>query len=339
VTQRIEALVGADAVLYDRARSNPTFNDLDEALQSLQAGGFARVVAIGGGSAIDMAKAIAIALPAGVTDAGSMVDLAAGPLAAQRPLPLTAVPTTAGTGSEVTPFATIWDGVTKRKQSIGTSLMHPTRAVVDPELALSLPWPPTLSSGLDAFSQCFEAICNRNATPLTTAFAQRGLQLIPDALQALSVDLSSVTARSAMAEAALLSGLAISVTRTGLAHSISYPLTAHFGVPHGLACATSLPFVLSFNADADDGSLGALASTLHVDGPSGVVSYVLALYAELGVREAIQSHLPASTSLASLRAEMVTPGRADNNVRDVHDEDLERILDAVQSWLATGIAP
>ena len=151
----------------------------------------------------------------------------------------------------------------------------PTAAVIDPELTTSLPWEVTLSTGLDAYSQCFEAIVNRNRTPLTSAIAEHGLALIPDALRTLRQDPESLPARSAMSVAALCSGLAISVTRTGLAHSMSYPITAHLGVPHGLACGICLPAVLRFNAERDDGSVADLAKRLNLIGPAAVVDSVM----------------------------------------------------------------
>ena len=143
-----------------------------------------------------------------------------------------------------------------------------------------------MSTGLDAYSQCFEAVVNRNRTPLTSAIADHGLVLIPDALRTLSQNPASLPARSAMSLAALCSGLAISVTRTGLAHSMSYPITAHLGVPHGLACGICLPAVLRFNAEQDDGSIADLAKRLNLSGPAAVVDSVLQLFDDLGVPEA-----------------------------------------------------
>jgi alcohol dehydrogenase len=187
-------------------------------------------------------------------------------------------------------------------------------AIVDPELTYDLPWRETLSTGLDAFSQCHEAIWNRNALPATTELAERGLALVPPAMRALKRDRGDISARAAMAEAALLSGLAISHTRTGLAHSMSYPITARRGVPHGLACAAVLPSVLAFTIGADDER----------------VSEMRELFEDLDVRGAIG---PLG-DLQSLAGEMLTPGRADNSLRQASVDDVRHMLAETESWLA-----
>jgi alcohol dehydrogenase len=261
---------------------------------------------------MDSAKVLRLAL------ASEDVDLSAAlrPDAAPDPLPtrMITVPTTAGTGSEVTPTATVWDSATATKHSVGGRGLYADVAIVDPQLTHNLPWRETLSTGLDAYSQCHEAIHNRNALPATTELAQRGLALVPPALRALRRNLGHASARAAMAEAALLSGLAISHTRTGLAHSMSYPITAHRGVPHGLACAAVLPAVLAFTIGADDERVGALHE----------------LFDDLDVRDAIGP----LDGLEALAAKMITPGRADNSPRPFSPADVRGMLATTQAWLA-----
>ena len=320
-----------DAITFDRVTSNPTIEFVEAAIAEHRRAGIATIVALGGGSAIDVGKVLSLGLAADDFTVAKALD-AGHPWAETRPIPLIAVPTTAGTGSEATPFATLWDGVSKRKVSLGTNRMHPTHAVVDPELALSLPWDVTLSTGLDAFSQCFEAVANRNAIPVTTAIAIRGLQVAPTALQLLRVTPHDLAARTTMAEVALLSGLAISHTRTGLAHSMSYPVTAHRGVPHGLACALNLPAVAAFMAERDDGTLAALAQALHLDGPDRITPWILELYEALGVREAIAQYMGGVDDIRPYAEEMFTPGRADNSPRPVGPEDIGGILDHTAAW-------
>ena len=141
-----------------------------------------------------------------------------------------------------------------------------------------------------------------------------------------------------MAEAALRSGLAISHTRTGLAHSISYPVTAHFGVPHGLACALALPAVLEFNVETDDGRLARVARQAGLDGPDKLVPELLELYDQLGVTDAIRPHLPDVGALAMFAPEMLTPGRADNNIRSAGAEDVLAILATTSRWYTERLA-
>ncbi len=333
LSTRVADGIGRDVLIHDAVRSNPTISDIDHAIDLFRDEQIDWIVGLGGGSAIDVAKVLSLGLAApDLTIRDWLVS--SKPWDAASPLPMVAIPTTAGTGSEVTPFATVWDGNAKRKHSVGTPILHPSVALVDPELTLSLPWNVTLSTGLDAYSQCFEAICNRYATPITTAIAERGLIAVPDALRILRDDPSSLAARTAMAVAALSSGLAISVTRTGLAHSISYPITAHLGVPHGLACGLALPGVLSFNAATDDGRLARVASLVGLTDAEAVAPFVLALYRDLEVPALLRSWIPDPAELLRFAPEMLTPGRSDNNVRPATASDLQHILNGTATWLA-----
>ena len=323
-TGRLVDLIGADRVLvHDAVASNPTLEALDAAIGRLRGEQVETVVAAGGGSAIDTGKVLALALGSGGVDTRALVDHV-GP--GHTRLALVAVPTTAGTGSEVTPFATVWDAAEQRKLSVASPGLFPDVAIVDAELTLGLGWEQTLSSGLDAYVQCMEAICSRNANTVTTAVAERGLALVPDALGLLHTEPETIDVRTQMAEAALLSGLAIAHTRTALAHSMSYPLTAHFGVPHGLACALVLPAVLEFNLAADDGRLAAVARRAGLAGPEALLDAVVDLVRELDVAGATAPYLPAFEALEALAPEMLTPARADNNLRTADEESVRAIL-------------
>ena len=336
LTDRIVAIVGAGRVLvHDRVASNPGVELLDRSIDELRGEDVDAVVAVGGGSAIDTGKVLSLALAMPASRVHDLVD--AAPNDDIAPVPLVAVPTTAGTGSEVTPFATVWDTSAQRKLSVGGVALYPHVALIDPMLSVGLEWDVTLSTGLDAYVQCFEAICNRHASTVTTAFAERGLGLVPDALRTLKDDLGAIDARVRMAEAALLSGLAISNTRTALAHSMSYPITARLGVPHGLACALVLPAVLEFNLEADDGRLDDLAHRSGLAGSDELLGAVIDLYRYLDVARALGRYLGGLEPLSALAPEMLTPARADNNLRPA-DEDavcaiLRRTVDLV------GVAP
>ncbi len=336
VAARVAGLLEREgSLLYDRVQSNPTLAQVDDAILTLRNERIDSIVAVGGGSSLDVGKVLSLALIAPDFALDRLVATE-HPWTATQPLPLIAVPTTAGTGSEVTPTATLWDGEARRKLSATTPRLFPTVALIDPELALSLTWEATLGPGLDAYSQCFEAICNRNATPVTTAFAQRGLGLVPGALRRLRTDPTSIDARTEMAEAALLSGLAISQTRTALAHSMSYPITAHLGLAHGLACALALPGVLAFNLETDDGRLADVATQAGLEGSDMLVPTLLDLYAELGVADAIRPHVRDIDALQPFVPEMLTAGRADNNIRPAGNADVARILATTEGWFPTG---
>lgn len=202
------------------------------------------VLAVGGGSAIDTAKALVVGTGSGTFS--ELLDLLAtgAPFKPHAVKSLIAVPTTAGTGSEVTPWATIWDREKGKKHSLHLPETWPEAAVIDPELMLTLPASVTVQSGLDALSHALESIWNRNANPISDTFAVAAAREVMDTLPELLRDPRSLHLRSAMAQAALKAGMAFSNTKTALAHSISYEMTLRYGVPHGIACSFTLPMVL-----------------------------------------------------------------------------------------------
>lgn len=310
---------------------NPRLTDLEAEIDRVRGQAFEAVLAFGGGSALDTGKVLAVALAAGVAGDG-LPDLLGGAALPQdlEPPPVHAVPTTSGTGSEVTPFATVWDDREHTKRSLSGAAVLPSAAYVDPALSDSAPQEVTLSTGLDAINQAAESIWNRNATPVTLELAARALQLGLPALPALMDDLAQEGARDAMAEASLLAGLAISQTRTALCHSMSYPITAHFGVPHGLACAFTMPAVLRLNVSADDGRFGVLAHRLLGAGSSveDLLHAFEALHRRLDVRRRTRDHLSDLPSLQALAGQMHTPGRADNNLVEVGPAEIRALIAA-----------
>ncbi|HSC24052.1 MAG TPA: iron-containing alcohol dehydrogenase PsrA [Casimicrobiaceae bacterium] len=202
------------------------------------------IVALGGGSTLDTAKVLAVTPPAGDFDALVAKLAVAEPFVPARAKALVAIPTTAGTGSEVTPWATVWDRGTGRKYSLHLRETWPEAAIVDPRLTASAPRSITLQSGLDALSHALEAIWNVNANDVSDTLAVSAARRMQRTLPALVEHLDEAPLREQAALAALEAGLAFSNTRTALAHSISYEMTLRHGLPHGIACSFTLPLVL-----------------------------------------------------------------------------------------------
>lgn len=314
------ALVAGNEVHWvDNVRENPGLSDLQVQIDRIARCHFDAVVAFGGGSVMDAAKVLNVALSSECRD-HTLSELLDQPAlhAPARPCPLYTVATTSGTGSEVTPFATVWHHEIKKKLSLAGPAVWPTAAYVDAALTDSVPVEVTISTGLDAINQAAESIWNRNANSITLAHATRALQLGFTALPALAKEEGGQLARDQMAEASLCAGLAISHTRTALCHSISYPITAHFGVPHGLACAFTMPAVLRCNLQAEDGRFSQLTQAL-TGRPAleGLIDMFDRLHDELQVRERVREFVPSLQTLLDLEAEMYTPGRADNNLQQV----------------------
>jgi phosphonate metabolism-associated iron-containing alcohol dehydrogenase len=246
LVQRIESLLGGSlAQVIDRVLPNPDVAELRAMYEAFwrEHEDTEVLLAVGGGSAIDTAKALMVGTQSGRFD-DLLALLASGkPFAPPRHKMLIAVPTTAGTGSEVTPWATIWDRASQKKYSLHLRQTWPTYAVLDPELMLSAPASVTLASGLDALSHALEAIWNVNANPVSDTFAVSAATDIQRVLPALMRDPGNIALRSTMSLAALKAGMAFSNTKTALAHSISYEMTLRHGLPHGIACSFPLPMV------------------------------------------------------------------------------------------------
>ena len=223
---------------------NPDYRLLAE-----QTGRFAKlqhqpdvIVALGGGSVIDSAKVFAAA----GGDFGKVKTFLESQKGAEQlsAIPIIAVPTTAGTGSEVTCWGTVWDEANGKKYSLARPNLYPTHAVVDPRLMLGKPLLLTISTGLDALSHALESLWNVNNNPVSANHAVFAARNILDVLPKLVKDLGNIELRARMAMAALFAGLAFSNTKTAIAHSLSYPITLRHGVQHGIACSFSLPMVL-----------------------------------------------------------------------------------------------
>lgn len=202
------------------------------------------IIAVGGGSALDTAKVLMVAPPSGGFDELVRLLARGEAFAPRHAKPLIAIPTTAGTGSEVTPWATVWDRAVKRKYSLHLRETWPQTAIVDPELTMTLPRAITVQSGLDALSHALESIWNVNANPVSDTHAVASATCMMTNLPRLADNPDNIALRSAVSLAALQAGLAFSNTKTALAHSISYEMTLRYGLPHGIACSFTLPMVL-----------------------------------------------------------------------------------------------
>ncbi|KAB0488079.1 phosphonate metabolism-associated iron-containing alcohol dehydrogenase [Pseudomonas reinekei] len=247
LVNRIQDLLGDRLVhVIEDVQPNPDVAQLRGTYERFwqEAGDCHTVLAVGGGSAIDTAKALIVGTASGAFDELLSLLATGKPFTPPRSKLLIAAPTTAGTGSEVTPWATIWDAASHKKYSLHLECTWPTVAIVDPELMLTVPGSVTISTGLDALSHALESVWNINANPVSDTFAVSAISDILECLPLLSRDLSNKELRSRMALAALKAGLAFSNTKTALAHSISYEMTLHHGLPHGIACSFTLPLVL-----------------------------------------------------------------------------------------------
>jgi len=205
------------------------------------------VAAIGGGSVIDLGKAVAMLLANGGDPLDYLEVVGAGQPITRPAAPCVAVPTTAGTGAEVTANAVLAVPEHRLKASLRSPLMIPRVALVDPQLAVSCPPPVTAASGLDALTQCLEPFVSVRATPLTDGLAREGLRRAAAGLRAAHADGGDLAARTDMAMCALLGGMALANAKLGAVHGLAGVIGGTADVPHGMACAALLAPVIEAN--------------------------------------------------------------------------------------------
>lgn len=316
------------AEYVDDVTSNPEAGWLEATARRLRERGLrpAAVVGFGGGSALDAAKVIAALLAGGAGTSLEQRLRAPSELPHAGVAPVMAVATTAGSGSEVTPFATVWDSERGHKLSLAHEAIRPTLALVDADLMDALPRAATIATGLDAINQAAESIWNRFATPVTLELAGRALELGVPALERLLDELGHRAARGALAEASALAGLAISHTGTALCHAMSYPLTARHGVPHGVACAFTMAAVAAHVAPADDGRLARAAARLGERGGVGLARRFAALTERAGVAARVRAEVGTLATLLRTMPAMLTSERAGNLLMDVDAKVVEGLV-------------
>jgi len=233
-----------------RQVGEPTMLDVDTVLRGARQVGCDMVVGIGGGSAIDCAKAVAGLLTNGGDALDYMEVVGKGQKITKPAAPWIAVPTTAGTGAEVTRNAVIGYPEKSFKASIRSELLLPRVALIDPQLGVGVPAQVTAASGMDALCQCIEAYTSSGANPMTDALALEGVRLAARSLKHAYENPGNLEARGDMAMAALLSGIALTNAGLGAVHGFAAPLGAAFPVPHGVVCAALLPGVIAANVAA-----------------------------------------------------------------------------------------
>jgi phosphonate metabolism-associated iron-containing alcohol dehydrogenase len=337
LVDRIREIAGTSvAVVYADIPPNPTLESVLRVHEALTATPFEAIVAAGGGSVIDTAKAVAALRGTALPSCWLARHLrSANPIPASwSPIPIVAVPTTAGTGSEVTMWATIWDDANRSKLSLSHPSLYPESALVDPALTLGATEELTLVTALDALSHAMEAIWNRHHNPVSDALAIRAIAIIIASLPSALADGDDLASRSALHGASLVSGLAFSNTRTALAHSISYPLTAERGLPHGLACSFTLPEVLLLNAEADRARVMLVAEAMGCTSVEAAHAQLYQLFGAFKMGERLRAFVTRGDDIDELTGTMLTPGRADNNLAAVTESGARALAKRALARLA-----
>jgi alcohol dehydrogenase class IV len=230
-----------------RVEKEPSTDVISEGVEFARTNGCDAVVRFGGGSVIDSAKAIAALIP----NSGGLLEylevIGQGRVLENPPVPFIAIPTTAGTGAEVTKNAVIHSPEHQVKVSLRSPLMFPAVAVVDPELTVSMPPPITATTGMDALTHLLETFVSNQSNPFIDMLCREGMKRISRSLRSAFDDGSSLEAREDMAFASMLGGMALANVKLGAVHGFAGPLGGMFPVPHGAVCAALLPAVMQVN--------------------------------------------------------------------------------------------
>jgi len=251
--------------VYDKTQANPTIDQIEEALILYHGAKAQGIVALGGGSPIDLAKAVG----ARIAKPHKSIQQLKGILKVNRPIPpLFAIPTTAGTGSEVTVAAVVTDALTKEKYAVSDMHLIPLVAIHDPLLTVGLPPHITATTGMDALTHAVEAYLNHTSMPVTRVEAEESVELVFKSLYTAYSDGHNIQAREDMLQAAFLGGAAFTKAYVGNVHAMAHQLGGFYGIPHGLANAVLLPLVLDAYDDAIEDDLAKLAVVAKVSAPN-----------------------------------------------------------------------
>lgn len=251
----------ASAPIIDDVLPQPTCEQVQTIITRSRELRFDSMIAIGGGSVLDTSKAIRMAALFEYYELEKLFGWYSAP---PNNVPLFCIPTTHGTGSEVTKWATIWDRQNEIKRSLSHDRLYATGAILDVALTMSLPMDVSLITVLDALSHSFEALWSKNANETASRFALEAIKLILQNVPLLKQNQTEACVRTELLRAANLAGLAISSTQTAAAHAISYPLTLKFGIPHGLAAALPLIPLLELNRPHLSNHLQTLVKDLNL---------------------------------------------------------------------------
>jgi alcohol dehydrogenase class IV len=234
---------GVTADVFTQVEANPSVETVQAAADAFRRARASCVVAVGGGSAMDVGKMVAVLAAHG----GRVHDYEGIGKVPGPPAPVVAIPTTAGTGSEVTTFAVITDRERRFKMTIGSPHLVPPVALCDPELTLTMPPALTAATGMDALTHAVECYTNTVYNPIAKTLALEAMRLVGRALRSAYANGKNLEARSTMLLASTMAALAFTRTRLGNVHAMSHPLGAHYDIPHGVANAILLPYVMAWN--------------------------------------------------------------------------------------------
>ncbi len=329
---------GIEYHIFDHIDPEPGLMLADEGTELARSKNCDLVVGVGGGSAMDVAKAISILL----TNGGKAEDYLGLGLIKKPGVPKIMVPTTAGTGAEVTFTAVFINEKTGSKGGMNGDPLYPDCAVLDPELTLTLPPHVTAAPGIDAFTHAMEAFVSTQAHAISDMYALEAMGLISANLGKAYANGDNLEARSAMLMGSMLGGKALATAGVGLVHAMAYPLGGMFNIPHGLANAVLLPYVVDYNILGNPEKFARVAAVMGYDvldlplrdGARMAVDAVYDLNQDVNIPSSLAAlDIPADSIPEMAEIALTVTRPVENNPRKVSLEDVIRIYEtAHQGW-------
>jgi alcohol dehydrogenase len=312
---------GIQTQLFTDIHENPSTDDVQRGVEIANEFQPDLLIGLGGGSSMDCAKGINFLYCGG----GQMQDYWGIGKATEPMLPMIAVPTTAGTGSETQSFALISDAKNHTKMACGDKKATCKLAILDPELTLTQPTRVTALTGIDALAHALETYVTTKRTELSMDYSRRAWELLSVNFIKVIDDPHDLEARSAMQLGACLSGLAIENSMLGAAHALANPLTAHFNIVHGQAVASMLPHVIRFNAQSMESQYGQLASATNAvsgDDSEALATFITEITQHSGLATRLKPQGVNADQLPMLAADAAQQWTAQFNPRTVEAGDL-----------------
>jgi len=314
----ISLLKGRDLRVFDEVGENPSFGCLEAGKRAALEHGADLVIGAGGGSPMDAAKGIAVL----ATNSGDMRDYMKGRALENDPLPVVCLPTTSGTGSEVTPYAVFTDLESRNKGGFAHPKIFPRLALVDPRLTYSMPERLAVNTGLDVLTHALESYLSTTATPLTDTLALHAVRTVLDRLAAAAR--KEKEAMDCLAYASMIAGVVIAHAGTILLHIAAYPLTVFHGVPHGLANALLLPAFLEFMRRRSSVQDRVTELDAAFEAAGGLVEFITSL----GVRMGLSKYGVEESEFGLFAAKTIVKGDIGITPAPVTEEEIRTIYRA-----------
>ncbi len=318
---------GLEHEVFAECEPNPSVETVDRATALYKEASCDCMVAIGGGSSVDVAKAVGVLAKFG----GKITEYEGGGKVPGDIVPFIAIPTTAGTGSEVTAFSVITDHSRNYKLTVFSYKLLPAHAILDPDFITSLPASVAASTGIDAMVHAIEAYISKAANPFTEAMSEKALELLAGNIRAFVSDRSNVDAAGTMLMGSCLAGVAFNLARLGNVHAMAHPLGGFFNVPHGVANAILLPVCMEFNALADDGKYRKLYDLISPikSGvsfrPQDLVEEIKRLTTDVGIPSCLADVGVTEDKIPDMAADAMKSGNILVNPRSTTLKDIEML--------------